>query len=408
MTSDIAECYLCGGGLSVQEHLTQHHRVGNEEALDLVTNLSKLLEDEISEVAEFIDKILSSRGRGEKEVDDSFVLCKLETEESEDKHIKGEVEEEEEDSEPSEEVSPAKMAKLVAIPFYKENDSDGDYEGIAERKPRRLKKGMMGKLDKLALQEPVLGESICPGNDCGKVFVVTDRETEKLYRRHVFYHKWKKILRLQGCCCKFNIEGTDSDVSIKLHMYREHRGRYHCKKCFKSFWEEGDLIQHNVTEPHLQDPFVCDDCGYTADTKSRFNYHRVYHHSNETFVCHICSKTFNNSTRYQQHQKRDHGEKKPCTFCGEMIKNMPRHIKTMHTEDRDKKHPCDECGKGFYEITALKSHQMSVHIKARPFPCRFGCGASSNIAGNRNKHEINKHGRKFAPDKERWPKKNIF
>ena len=227
------------------------------------------------------------------------------------------------------------------------------------------------------------------------------------FRRHVFYHKWKKVLRRHGCSCKLNIDKSDSELSIKLHIYREHRGRYHCKKCLKSFWAECDLIEHSHTEPHTKDPYVCDDCGFTAESKQRFNYHRRYNHSNQTFVCDLCSKTFNNSIRYQQHVRRDHREKNPCSLCGEMIKNMSRHMKTMHTEDRDKKYPCDECGKGFYEITALKSHQMSVHIKARPFPCRFGCGASSNIAGNRNKHEINKHGRKFAPDKERWPKKNI-
>lgn len=409
-------CFLCGGGLTDQEHLTQHHLIGRQDASDLVSNLSKLLEDEICEVAEFVDKLLSSHSDSWRLEEEDASLCKLEAEadDAEDKYIKGEVAEDEEDNEDKEEITPAKRAKhdpdYEEDPGYKEEDSEAEFVGEREQKPRRRKKGtvMMGKLDKLALQEPVLGESLCPGNDCGKVFNVTDRETEKLYRRHVFYHKWKKILRLQGCCCKFNIENSDSDVSVKLHMYREHRGRYHCKTCFKSFWSEGDLREHQVTEPHVKDPFVCFDCGYTSDSKTKFSYHRVYHHSNETFVCHICSKTFNNSTRYKQHLKRDHSEKKPCTVCGEMIKNMPRHMKTMHTEDRLKKHPCDECGKGFGEITALKSHQMSVHIKARPFPCRFGCGASSNIAGNRNKHEINKHGRKFAPDKERWPKKDIL
>ena len=36
---------------------------------------------------------------------------------------------------------------------------------------------------------------------------------------------------------------------------------------------------------------------------------------------------------------------------------------------------------------------MSVHDKARPFLCRFGCGAATSDKGNRKKHEVTKHGK---------------
>ena len=175
MSDPVAQCYLCTGELGSgqdQEHLASHHRVENEEALDLVSNLSKLLEDEISEVAEFIDRILSSRIRKTKEEsDESMLTCKLEVDESEDKYVK----EEDEASEAAEEPLPAKRAKLDSLSF-KGDESDADWEDEERRVKRGGKKGVMimGKLDKLALQEPVLGESICPGNDCGKVFTVTD------------------------------------------------------------------------------------------------------------------------------------------------------------------------------------------------------------------------------------------
>ena len=38
---------------------------------------------------------------------------------------------------------------------------------------------------------------------------------------------------------------------------------------------------------------------------------------------------------------------------------------------------------------------MSVHDKARPFLCRFGCGAATSDKGNRKKHEVTKHGKSF-------------
>ena len=79
----------------------------------------------------------------------------------------------------------ALSSKKKAKGAFKREPSFDPYEdeefATAETKSRE-KKVMMGKVDKLALQEPVLGESVCPGSDCGKVFFVTDRETEKLYR----------------------------------------------------------------------------------------------------------------------------------------------------------------------------------------------------------------------------------
>ena len=54
----------------------------------------------------------------------------------------------------------------------------------------------------------------------------------------------------------------------------------------------------------------------------------------------------------------------------------------------------------FFEVQKLagkfESHKMSVHTKARPFVCRFGCGAASSDKGNRKKHEITKHRKVFA------------
>ena len=71
------------------------------------------------------------------------------------------------------------------------------------------------------------------------------------------------------------------------------------------------------------------------------------------------------------------------------------HMKTMHTKDSEKKYQCDECGKGFVELGKYEAHKMSVHMKERPFVCRFGCGAASSDKGNRKKHEITKHGKAF-------------
>ena len=38
---------------------------------------------------------------------------------------------------------------------------------------------------------------------------------------------------------------------------------------------------------------------------------------------------------------------------------------------------------------------MSVHLKLRPFKCRYGCEFGYNDQANRNSHERKKHGKKY-------------
>ena len=40
---------------------------------------------------------------------------------------------------------------------------------------------------------------------------------------------------------------------------------------------------------------------------------------------------------------------------------------------------------------------MNVHIKARPYTCRYGCGAAYNDSSNRGHHERKKHGGNYTP-----------
>merc|ERR1712129_244867 len=95
------------------------------------------------------------------------------------------------------------------------------------------------------------------------------------------------------------------------------------------------------------------------------------------------------------HMRSSHKEKAPCPHCGKVIKKMLRHIKTEHTSDSDKKYKCLQCEKGFIDKNKLEGHMRSVHIRDRPFVCRYSCGVASNDKGNRKKHEIGKHGGVF-------------
>ena len=76
-----------------------------------------------------------------------------------------------------------------------------------------------------------------------------------------------------------------------------------------------------------------------------------------------------------------------------MVRNLDYHIKVMHTDDKDKRFQCIDCGKGFIYKDSLEKHKMNVHLKLRPYICRYdGCDVSYNDASNRNQHEKRVHG----------------
>ena len=62
------------------------------------------------------------------------------------------------------------------------------------------------------------------------------------------------------------------------------------------------------------------------------------------------------------------------------------------------RYECDQCDKKFISNSALKCHMMNVHIRSRPYNCRYGCNMAYNDVSNRNSHEKKKHGGLFQTD----------
>ena len=92
---------------------------------------------------------------------------------------------------------------------------------------------------------------------------------------------------------------------------------------------------------------------------------------------------------------RVHADLTPCPQCGKSVRSLDNHILRTHTEDGLKKYQCQDCEKGFISLGALEKHRMNVHLKLRPFQCRYGCDFGYNDISNRNAHEKKKHGKLF-------------
>merc|ERR1712130_822066 len=113
-------------------------------------------------------------------------------------------------------------------------------------------------------------------------------------------------------------------------------------------------------------------------------------HKNGDIACHICFKVFNSVTI--KGHLRTHNPKTPCDIWGKLVAKMKHHMDTVHQDDSKMPDRCFECNRGFPNERKLKDHMMSVHLKLRPYVCRYGCDQSYNDRSNRRQHEKRAHG----------------
>ena len=140
---------------------------------------------------------------------------------------------------------------------------------------------------------------------------------------------------------------------------------------------------------------TCSMCGKQIQVVNLEKHLTIIHGIGEPkFPCHVCGKKFMNRHQLKDHLY-SHEEKKPCTICGALVKRLEMHMREAHMPNEEKKHKCPECGKGFYQTNKLAQHRINVHLRNRPFPCRYGCDFRYNDSSNRNSHERKKHGGLF-------------
>merc|ERR1712079_567590 len=102
------------------------------------------------------------------------------------------------------------------------------------------------------------------------------------------------------------------------------------------------------------------------------NYHwQKFHQVQEAEQkCNKCGKLLRTKRDLKLHM-RSHEEKTPCPECGVKVRKLNDHMKQVHTPDDQQPHQCQDCGKGFIDKLNLKNHRMNVHLKLRPYNCRY-------------------------------------
>ena len=216
--------------------------------------------------------------------------------------------------------------------------------------------------------------------------------------------KERKIREREVLICDCDIEfSTEQDKH--RHILVVHKKFFKCDFCKNGiFKKELRLLKHLKTHhpngvPRADNSDICAQCGFHAGNKQRMYYHIRTNHDLIEQTCDICGDKVMGEENLRNHRRRKHLKPKkpqPCKFCGKEFLHITNHINTAHVESDKRRYKCEVCDKGFHTKDRLKNH-VAIHSAAKPFPCRYECGFASKSAGNRTKHEIQKHKAKFEP-----------
>ena len=228
------------------------------------------------------------------------------------------------------------------------------------------------------------------------------------------------------------------DKLVAEGKFTRESGFWKCTQCSHQTSNVSSLEKHFATHAPNSEP--CHICGSVPKTKTALEVHLKYHErklqANESkedkqHICNICGKIYTSITGLRHHNKiahekvqivrnhicnlcgkgfpceshlikhmKTHEEKKSCPECGVKVRNMELHMQTSHTPDHMKKFQCQDCGRGFIALNNLESHRMNMHLKLKPYNCRYGCDLSYNDISNRNAHEKRRHGKLFTTVEE--------
>ena len=172
---------------------------------------------------------------------------------------------------------------------------------------------------------------------------------------------------------------------------------YPCDICGKQFNSIINVANHKRNTHTDLGTLKCELCGKLCKSKEYLRRHYGNYHGDK-IPCQICGAEFT-STYYKSHLKT-HDEKTVCNICNKEVSKtgLKEHMRRKHTKDEEKMFQCPDCGKGFTKLYALDKHKMNVHLKLRPYKCRYGCTFAYNDISNRNAHERKTHGGLFQPN----------
>ena len=229
---------------------------------------------------------------------------------------------------------------------------------------------------------------------------------EKIKDKDKRYRSLAEVKKRQiavGCKCEINFKSIKARIR---HIQVVHNNWVACDSCVAVFRTEELMLTHSAklhpNGPKTNKSNVCGECGFVVSNWWKMSSHVAFYHDDRVYKCDTCGVEKQGKQRFKKHvkghlRKDREFQPKECPDCKKIVKNMPLHQQNVHLIDELKPFSCEDCGKRFGVSKALKEH-MVIHTNVRAFNCRYGCGFASKTAGNRTKHEIQKHKAKSEKD----------
>ncbi|XP_064538857.1 zinc finger protein 93 [Drosophila montana] len=166
-------------------------------------------------------------------------------------------------------------------------------------------------------------------------------------------------------------------------------------------------LKHSTADAPAR-KYVCEQCGATFNQTANLKYHRRTKHptadeaaanarASEQHFCDICQKHFHSRYTLKYHTMQQHqGAGDPdaaaagvtmheCQVCGRRLAKrfmLVQHM-LMHSAE---KLPCEHCGRLFARKFELEAHIRAVHLKLKPFGCKY-CEESFASRKTQRHHE---------------------
>ena len=216
----------------------------------------------------------------------------------------------------------------------------------------------------------------------------------------------KKSKKIHQCSlCDYNSHSSNQLKRHSLtHKELSSGAVYHnCNICEYKTHMKCNLKRHMKRHSNISTEYQvpkdsllqCSYCGKEIRA-DKMKYHLRYYHCERPYqkltTCTICGK----EVQHISNHMKTHSDKEPCPVCGQLMKDIKRHMELMHTSKDEMKSQCEDCDKSFPYKYMLDKHRMNVHLKTRPYTCRYGCELSYNDSSNRNAHERRRHGQIYS------------
>ena len=161
--------------------------------------------------------------------------------------------------------------------------------------------------------------------------------------------------------CPFCDYRSNKSSGLKTHVRRMHDNsvvKHTCPICFKKCLDIEKHVTNVHEKPEPKDRNVkCDQCDFTATSRSNLWSHVGYAHKIVTWICPECNQEINKLNK-SRHMRQHNAKPFSCTPCEKTFQN--RRILANHILYGHKKHTnkCNYCQK---DVTNLKFHVQAAH-----------------------------------------------